>query len=90
MGVFLDLDWAGGELIILELPCAFIRYMTRSWVLATLNIPISHEGELLATLVENMVEKEPHSFFHCCSFDHHDMQSSNECRFVFLVLRLHS
>jgi hypothetical protein len=32
-----------------------------------------------------MVKKEPRSFSHCGSFDHRDLQSLNECIFVFLV-----
>ena len=31
-------------------------------------------------------EKEPQSFSHCGSFDHHALQSLNNCRFVFLDL----
>ena len=31
-------------------------------------------------------KKEPQSFSHCGSFDHHAMQSLNNCRFVFLDL----
>jgi hypothetical protein len=39
-------------------------------------------------LVENMVKKYPQSFVHCGSFDHPDLQSLNDCRFLFFVLRL--
>ena len=38
------------------------------------------------SLVENMAKKEPQSFFHCSSFDHHAKQSLNNCIFVFLDL----
>jgi hypothetical protein len=33
-------------------------------------------------------KKEPQSFSHCGSFDHLDLQSLNECKFVFLVYQL--
>ncbi len=31
-------------------------------------------------------KKEPQLFSHCSSFDHHALQSLNNCRFVFLDL----
>jgi hypothetical protein len=31
-------------------------------------------------------KKEPHSFSYCGSFDHPNLQSLNECRFVFFGL----
>ena len=34
-------------------------------------------------------KKEPQSVCHCTSFDHPDLQSLNDCRFVHFVLRLH-
>jgi hypothetical protein len=42
----------------------------------------------LNSLVENMLKKEPWSFFHCGFFDHRDLQSLNEYIFVFFVYQL--
>ena len=36
--------------------------------------------------LKNMANKEPQSFSHCGSFDHHALQSLNNYRFVFLDL----
>ena len=33
-------------------------------------------------------KKEPQSFSHCGSFDHHDQQSVDDCRFVFFGLQI--
>ena len=38
------------------------------------------------TLLDNMAKKELQLFSHCGSFDHHALQSLNNCRFVFLNL----
>ena len=41
------------------------------------------------SLVENIAKKELQSFSRDCgSFDHPDLQSINDCKFLFLVLRL--
>ena len=43
--------------------------------------------DIEVALVENMVKKNRKSFSHCgSSFDHHAMQSLNNCTFVFLDL----
>ena len=35
------------------------------------------------SLIENMVKKEPKLFDHCGSFDHLDLQSLNDYKFLF-------
>ena len=36
-----------------------------------------------------LYKKNLQSFSHCGSFDHHDLQSLNYCKFLFFVLQLH-
>ena len=43
-------------------------------------------GGFALALVENIAKKNYSCFFHCGSFDHHALQSLNNCRFVFLDL----
>ena len=40
------------------------------------------------SLVENIAKKEPQSFSHCGSFDHHGLQSLNNYKILFFILRL--
>ena len=42
----------------------------------------------IPTLVENMAKKEPQLFSHCVSFDHPDLQSHNDYKTLFFILRL--
>jgi hypothetical protein len=39
----------------------------------------------VVALIENMVKKKPQSFVHCGYFDHHDLHSWNDYKFVFLI-----
>ena len=55
--------------------------MLHMWIWTNYFEPFLH-----LSLVENMVKKEPHSFSHCGSFDHHALQPLNNCIFVFLDL----
>ena len=47
------------------------------------NFCVIFNAQMKDALVEYMVKKEPQSFSHCGSFDHPDLQSLNECIFVF-------
>ena len=40
----------------------------------------------ILSLVENMVQKEPQSFVHCGSFDHPDLHSLNNYKFLFFLV----
>ena len=51
-------------------------------------VPISFASHTPTNTSRKHGKKEPHTFSYCGSFDHPDLQSINECIFVFLVLRL--
>jgi hypothetical protein len=58
---------------ILEFSCHVINVKIK----ISPNIPSNKYGK-----------KEPQSFSHCGSFDHRNLQSLNDCKSIFLVLRL--
>jgi hypothetical protein len=64
-----------------------IQYETmngESWQLVT-NEPVEFDN---TTAVENIAKKELQSFAHCGFFDHLDLHSLNDFKFVLLVYQL--
>ena len=56
---------------------------------AFLEVILPKEHKLYASNTSRKhCEKKLQSFSHCDSFDHHDMQSLNNCKFFFFVLRM--
>jgi len=62
----------------------FIQY-DRSHSISWVNV---FELHVHPRLVENMVKKEPQLFVHCGSFDHPNLQSQNDYKIFFFLLRL--
>ena len=87
--ISLDCGWSNQNETLNNIEQRYKRLWMLDWMRVYLiQVAITLLSHMNFSLVENMVKKEPQSFSHCGSFDHHDLQPLNDCIFVFLVLQL--